>query len=78
MRIYKLKKISWQNAVAEGLRIHKPRPKMKRTFRDLTGETAKEKAYWVLFTLKATHQEVAEVFDISIGKVNKIKKKMGF
>ena len=73
-----IKQISWQQALGEGLRIIKPRRIKENRFRDVPGETTREKAYWVFFTLKATNKEIAEVMKVSTGTVNNMRKKMSF
>ncbi len=73
-----MERITWQSAKQQGLRIYRPRRKKENRFRDVPGETSREKAYWILFTLGATEEETAEVMQVSKGEVYRKKKDLGF
>lgn len=73
-----MRKITFKQALDEGLTIRKPRRRKENRFRDVFGKTAQDKAYRVFFTLKATNAEIAEVMKVSAGTVNNMRKKMGF
>ena len=71
-------KITYKQALDEGLTIVKPRLKKDRNFDSIFGKTPQDKTYWILFTLKAKEKEIAKIFGVSIGRVSQKKKELGF